>query len=580
MTPQPSPPEPTIPAPPAAEPPATDHTVAADEPPTTQAWPAGEPPSTGAGAADEPGTAPEAVPTGDEAPPSAAPPRVPRSHRRRRARRRRRVVGAVAGFLGQGWELRGVIDAAESARPLSADEAARLADMRWHNWQDRYAGLRATISGPSGDVHLVGWLDWQHPVVYLARTDPASDARMELLQAVPGLVAHRPARPGPTATPPPATNPPATNPPPAAVPARAAPAAAGPPHAPPADGWRLRVPGLTGPAGAADDPATVDSLLVLLLSLAASEPDSAPALAGSDAQWLRRDQLADTELDVLLGPAVLPTTDPGGEAIALAAMGGAVQYWLDAGGRLHRLQALLTEQTTVKVDLDRGDRTAPPVLAVLGGAAIDPRPVTEAEVQTLAQLRVRNLHAGGGEVRLTLPGEHGSRLRATGWLDWQRPVAYLATYRDGAPDGLLWADSQGVSTRGDHPPQRGLPPLPAPPPDGGWHWQPWSERGDPHGGYDLDLLVLEALALSSWYPDDPAVITEQALWLREDTLDGAAVGVYELRQPAEAELPPGEARLRYWVDGETGVLLRLEIRARSGGFGQLDITPGPLPYLG
>jgi len=60
------------------------------------------------------------------------------------------------------------------------------------------------------------------------------------------------------------------------------------------------------------------------------------------------------------------------------------------------------------------------------------------------------------------------------------------------------------------------------------------------------------------------------------------VSVYEIPRAieSESEVAPGEARLRYWVDDESGVLRKLEIRTRAGGFGGLDLAPGPLPPLG
>jgi hypothetical protein len=447
------------------------------------------------------------------------------------------------------------------ARPLSTEEATRLANMRQLNWQDARAGVRATIGTGAEQIHLAGWVDWRRPMVYLARSGLTPGPAAELVQAVDGLVAVRPGEAGPPAT----TAPGIVEQYPA------------PPSEPPADGWRLRRPGADGPAGAPTDPGTIDALAVLLLTIAAEDADAPALLAETESQWLRRDRTAGYEVDVLLGPAIPPSPPPpgppapgGAPAGSLAALGGAVQYWLDGQARLHRLEALLATGTPVRVDLDRDDHTAAAPLAVLGGAANDPRPVTGQEAGALALLRQHNRTAGGGEIRLSVPTEAGDIVTGAGWLDWQRTIAYLAI-DEPAETSLLWADGTAVGTRSGTPGDRGLPPLPVPP--DGWERTPWEGRDD-----DLDLLLNEALSLSGWEPDDPAPIRRSAAWLRADEVAGTPVGVYEIPRTIEAEAAPGEARLRYWIDA-SGVLRRLEIRTRSGGYGQLDIDPAPLPAL-
>jgi hypothetical protein len=487
------------------------------------------------------------------------------------------VAGAVT--VGQNLLLGDRGEPAAPARPLSAEEATRLASMRQLNWRDAHAGVRATIGAGADQVHLAGWVDWQHPMVYLARSGATPGTVTELVQAVPGLVAVRtgelpPPQPAETA------GPEIIEPHPA------------PPSDPPTDGWRLRRPGAAGPAGAPADPGTIDALAVLLLTVAAEDADPAELLAETESQWLRRDRTAGYEVDVLLGPAIPPSAPPPGPHASaaapvesLAAMGGAVQYWLDGQARLHRLEALLAADTPVRVDLDRSDRTAPGALDVLGGDRIGPRPVTDQEADLLSQLRQRNRAAGGAEITLSVPTEDGGTITGAGWLDWQRTITYLAVDRQ-AGTSLVWADGAGIATRAGEPAEGGRPgggggraeepPLPSPQ-DGGWHRTPWEGRGDDQGGYDLDLLLNEALALSDWSRDDLARLQESAAWLRGDELAGTPVGVYEIPREIESDVAPGEARLRYWVDDESGVLRRLEIRTRSGGFGQLDLIPGPVP---
>jgi hypothetical protein len=490
---------------------------------------------------------------------------------------------ALAGVVVIGQDLlRDRGEQAAPARPLSAEEANRLASMRQHNWRDARAGVRATIGSGAGAVHLAGWVDWQHPMVYLARSAATPGVIAELVQAVPGLVAVRTGEIAPER--PAETGPPETVPPDTVQPQIIDPYPV-PPAEPPADGWRLRQPGADGPAGAPTAPGTIDALAVLLLTIAAEQPDAAGLLAQTESQWLRRDRTAGYDVDVLLGPAILPSPPPPGPPApgrdpteSLAAHGGAVQYWLDGEARLRRLEALLAADTPVRVDLDRDDATTPAVVALLGGARIDPAPVTDQQADGLAQLRQRNLTAGGGEVRLRVPTDDGSgAITATGWLDWQRTVAYLVVDR---PSGwsLVWADGAAVSTRtGERAGRPEEPPLPVP--MDGWKRTPWEGRGDEQGGYDLDLLLNEALSLSGWDRAELSQLRRTAVRLRANRIAGSEVSVYEIPRPIESEVEPGEARMRYWVDDESGVLRRLEIRTRSGGFGQLDLTPGPVPSL-
>jgi hypothetical protein len=165
-------------------------------------------------------------------------------------------------------------------------------------------------------------------------------------------------------------------------------------------------------------------------------------------------------------------------------------------------------------------------------------------------------------------------------VDWNNTAAYLAVHDPDRPDAgrLIRADGEGVAIRPrPHRDEAGAPPA-LPPPAGGWRFSPWAERGDEQGGFDVDLLVNEALALGGWQREDTAALREEAVWLRRDVVGGVRVGVYELPRAPAADERPGTARMRYWVDGR-GTLLRIEIRARGGGFGRLDLDPGPVPYL-
>jgi hypothetical protein len=446
--------------------------------------------------------------------------------------------------------------------------------MRQGNWVDARAGVRATIGSGADQIHAVGWVDWRRPMTYLALSGSTPGVVTGLVQAVPGLVATRDAPVPPSRTP--------ELPPDGGT--RIVDHHPSPPSDLPDGGWWLRHAGAE--RGTSTAPAAVDALVELLFSMAAARPDAADLLADGESRWLRRDRTGGYGVDVLLGPVALPArraagpVAPGSPRLetpeqSLTAMGGGARYWVDDRARLHRVEAVL-DAVGVRVDLERDDRTTFPALDLLGGAPVHPRPVTDQEAWALSEVRPRNRAAGGAQATLAIPTASGRTARATGWVDWSRTVGYLAWHDRDQPDGLLWADRTGVAGRPGEP--AGPPPLPAP--TGGWHREPWAERGDEYGGWDLDLLVHEALSFASWMPDDPELLRETAVWLRRDELAGEPVNVFEIPRSVESGVEAGQARLRYWVGEDSGLLRRLEIRTRSGGYGQLDLDPGPVPYLG
>jgi hypothetical protein len=540
---------------------------------------------------------------------------------------RRTVALVVLGCLaaGSGVALTGGLmsDSAtpkpDRARPLSAAEAQRLATMRLTNYREARAGVHATVGSPGSDIHLAGWVDWTRPLVYLAVAGPGAGAQQGLLQAGPGVIAtrHDPAAVASAATavapasgtaspaagtvsPPGATDggsgsagagAPGT----ASIPAMAP--IGGPPPVPPVDGWRVRPFAASGL-----DRGPVESFIALLLAVTNDRADTAAVLQRSEARWLGRERVAGTTVDVLLGPAMLARPGaspvPGSNATAppergadsspsrtaetsLAAMGGAVRYWLDGDARLHRFEALLPGNVPVQARLDRTDRPRIAAIDALGGGTITPRAVSAVEANLLTRMRQRNRARGGGEVTLTVPTVPAANLRGTGWVDWRNSVAYLAVYDMDKPTKptLLRAERWGVAVRAAPVgvTTGAFPPLP-PPRERPWTYADWDRRGDAHGGLDVDLLVNEVLALSGTVPDDAGVLRRSAAWLRTDSVGGNPVTVFEIPKPAEAGGRRGDARLRYWVD-RSATLRRLELRTRSGAFAQLDVDPGEVPYV-
>jgi hypothetical protein len=199
-------------------------------------------------------------------------------------------------------------------------------------------------------------------------------------------------------------------------------------------------------------------------------------------------------------------------------------------------------------------------------------------------MRARDYAAGGGTVTVAVPAGPKELISAKGWLDWRRGVLYL-TVRNNAvpgPDDTWRIDDAGVTYRvptGQPPALVPIAPPALPPPAAAaWHATSWADRTGPGGASDLDTLLRALLDQAAPVPDGRARLARTAARLRSDTVDGVPVTVYEIREPGHAGDPPGQAGMRYWIDGN-GLLRRLELRTRTGAWGYATIRPGPVPSL-
>jgi hypothetical protein len=461
----------------------------------------------------------------------------------------------------------------DAGQHVNADQAGRLAGARLANFQDARASFHAVITAPGGDVHVTGWIDWSLPLIYLnsAAVGQASPAD-GLVQAVPGLVAVRAGRYPAAGT----DSGPAADTYPA------------PPATPPADGWRVRQ------MDPAPGTSVFDGLLAVLFSLATPTADDPAAILAAGRTAIRAGDLAGVPVEIYTGPALTtplasptasapasssssspgtrPEADPGS---TMPAVTGTVQYWLDGAGRMRRVVTDLGANLPVQVDLASGGPQLTAVL-MLGGAPVTPRALTDDELRLLSRMRQHNRQSGGGTVSLTLPVNPAGLTVATGWLDWRSAVGYLALRNldDPAANQLLRLDTRGLASREGG--ADGSPPLH--PPTDSWHYSAWGGRGDAYGATDLDILLIQAVTMTYTRTDSLAELRTSASFLRMDTLAGESILVVEIRQAVEAGVAPGAGRLRYWVDRD-GLLRRIEVRTRQGGFGWLDVTPANVPAL-
>jgi hypothetical protein len=467
-------------------------------------------------------------------------------------------------------------------RPVDPEDAGRLATARLVNLQDAQASFRALIRSQNGTVHVTGWIDWARPMIYLNSVGEQPGSADGLVQAVPGVMAVRAGRYPAGATPAASADPATlagdgvTDPYPP------------PPATPPADGWRVRQ---MSPAGSASG---FDRLLSLLLSLASPVADDVSAILAGGHTTVHAADLGGVPVKVYSGPAITtPSSTPpagpsaatgasspppsGSGSPAMPAVGGTVQYWLDRTGRMRRVVADLGGGLPVQLDLARTLRQPMTAVPMLGGAAVTPRALTEDELRLVSRMRSRDRQSGGGTLTVTLPVNPAGLTTATGWLDWPAAVGYLALHNPDAPDSdqLVRVAPAGIAAW-DGMVASGPPPLR--PPAEGWHFSAWSSRGDAGGASDLDILLTQAVSVTSTRNDSLDDLRANASFLRTDVLAGVPVLVLEIRQASESRAAPGTGRLRYWVDGD-GLLRRIEVRTRLGGFGWLDVTPAAVPAL-
>ncbi|MFI6325314.1 hypothetical protein ACIBG8_47900 [Nonomuraea sp. NPDC050556] len=196
------------------------------------------------------------------------------------------------------------------SRPVTGDEANRLALVRLANHNERGAAFSTTLVDQGRELAIRGWVDWRRPMVYAAVNGAM------LVQAVPGALAELQQ--------------------PAEV----------PPLPVPQGQWRAR-PLRPGPQGS-----PFDSFLAIMLGLAADRPDNPQLLLQQGAAWIGEDG----ELDGFRGP------NSGRDG----SRGGGIRYWIDRRGRLHRLELTLGTAEPMTVLLERG---SPPAITPVGPLA-------------------------------------------------------------------------------------------------------------------------------------------------------------------------------------------------------------------
>ncbi|MDG4799721.1 hypothetical protein [Micromonospora sp. WMMD980] len=202
-----------------------------------------------------------------------------------------------------------------------------------------------------------------------------------------------------------------------------------------------------------------------------------------------------------------------------------------------------------------------------------PRPLSAAEADRMAALRVTNLRDVRAGVRITV-GAGPSRTDLLGWVDWARPLVYLDVGGPGAgaDRGLVQATASALLVRPDATalPTPARPPLV--PPDDGWRLR------EPTAGRGLTAVRDLLLSLGADRVDPTA---PDGRWLRRESLAGVEVDV--LRAPLAAA--SGDPLPRLWLDRDAR-LHRLAGRLPDGTATTVDLiradrpTPHPVDVLG
>ena len=223
------------------------------------------------------------------------------------------VVLAVAG--GTVWTLAFTrhqsvpAAAATAARPLTEDEADRLAVTRFRNYQVTGVSFSTTVPSPQGPLPIEGYVDFRRHLGYAATeltaagTTQTGVLQWNLSTALTWLGAGN------------GTSPPATVP-----------------------------TGNGSPRTLSASNSSLDTVLLLLLNLGSDRPDNAQLLRQSDARWLRSDTVRGTTVDVFQGPSSSSTGGAGATTAptsSAATSGGNTDYYVDANGKLLRFVAEL-----------------------------------------------------------------------------------------------------------------------------------------------------------------------------------------------------------------------------------------------
>lgn len=414
------------------------------------------------------------------------------------------VMAVVVAIGTVGWfAVSCGADRAEAERPVTEEEAERLAALRHRNYTSDPVAVRMSLPVEGSEVVVDGYLDWSAPLLY-ARL-PGAEEERRLVQAIPGLMATR------------------------------SDDAAFEEVEVPADEW---VPRQMMTGGAPPAEATFDLLASSLFALISASGDD-PAHLAEHATW-RGDGVIDGEpVDTFRAPIMVESSDasaPSPEAL----------YSLDEAGDLWRFQVNVGSSELATVDFLRNvdfDASGLRRIDLLGGPSVEPAEIDDDLAKTIAQVRSANW-AESATVEMTVPVTDGEVASGHGYVDWRTMTAYL-NVEDAEGHRLLLAGPGGLAFL---PAEDGE--LPQPPPAEGWEAYELSDAAlSDHFG-PVETLTYRLLEMSAEEAADADEMAEEASRLRVDEVEGTITHVVEFPVAGDAEAAGGESAFRYHITGE------------------------------
>ncbi|MFJ8000799.1 hypothetical protein ACIQ7D_27325 [Streptomyces sp. NPDC096310] len=205
-------------------------------------------------------------------------------------------------------------------RPLTSDEANRLAITRFRNYQAQGRAVTITVPGTAGELTVTGSVDYRRKVGYgVVHGTGRAKSSDGLIQWTPTSVHVRPMTDAPAHA----------------------------PASPPSSGWHDRPLLSSGSA--------LDTSLSIALGLGGNRPDNAELLPQNGAAWWGREQVDGRRVDVMTGPS-----SPGRSGTA-----GNVRYWVGSDGTMYRVRVSVDSQPEPVV-IDFATHTYVPVQPVPG----------------------------------------------------------------------------------------------------------------------------------------------------------------------------------------------------------------------
>ncbi|GAB3229465.1 hypothetical protein GCM10027447_22800 [Glycomyces halotolerans] len=394
-------------------------------------------------------------------------------------------------------------DRADAERPVTEEEARALAELRHRNFDSEPVAVRLTYPVEGEQVVVDGYLDWRTPLLYVRA--PGADGEDRLVQAVPGLVAHRAD------------------------------------HETfddvrvPGQGWSTRQM-LAG--GAAPDQMMFDILASSLFTLSA-EQDADPAYVAERATWQEEGLVDGENVDTYRAPIMV-------DAGQATASNPEALYSLDEEGSIRRFQVNTGGADLASVEFLREvefDAAGLERIDLLGGPRIEPSTVDTDLAETLAHLRHENW-SSSATVEMTVPVGHGRVASGHGHIDWRTMTAYLNITEDGE-HRLVLARPGGLAE---------LPvdtdELPEPLPVEGWETHALGDEDIKEHFGQLETLTYRLLEMAAEDPEDPSTMAEEASLLRVDEIDGEPTHVVEFPVVGDARAEAGQSAFRYHLSGE------------------------------